>query len=197
MILREILLRFSRLNFIYYTLYFVGRIFLFKSDVLKSKWFKNNFIGYIWLIKAIWFQRILGFHRFSGYFVHHSTVIGVEKNLIVHPDSIDAFTSPGCYFQCFDAKIFIEKDVLIAPNVGLITANHDPENPNVHLPGRDIIIRSGCWIGMNSIILPGVELAEGTIVAAGSVVTKSFLQGNVLIAGAPAIVKRSISNINV
>ena len=49
-----------------------------------------------------------------------------------------------------------------------------------------IIIGQGCWIGMNSVILPGVVLGEKTIVGAGSVVTKSFLEGYCVIAGNPA-----------
>ena len=39
---------------------------------------------------------------------------------------------------------------------------------------------------MNSVILPGVVLGEKTIVGAGSVVTKSFLEGYCVIAGNPA-----------
>ncbi|EOJ3081127.1 DapH/DapD/GlmU-related protein, partial [Acinetobacter baumannii] len=49
-----------------------------------------------------------------------------------------------------------------------------------------------CWIGMNSVILPGVVLGNGTIVAAGAVVTKSFKQGNIVIAGVPAKIIKEI-----
>ena len=44
---------------------------------------------------------------------------------------------------------------------------------------------------MNSIILPGVKLGDKTIVGAGSIVTKSFEEGNCVIVGNPAkIIKK-------
>lgn len=49
-----------------------------------------------------------------------------------------------------------------------------------------IKIGNDCFIGTRSIILPGVTLGDRTIVGAGSVVTKSYPEGNVIIAGNPA-----------
>ncbi|MDT4068951.1 type 8 capsular polysaccharide synthesis protein Cap8J, partial [Staphylococcus aureus] len=59
-------------------------------------------------------------------------------------------------------------------------------------PGEDVKIGNYSWIGMNSVILPGVELGEHTIVGAGSVVTKSFPEGNVVIGGNPAKIIKKI-----
>lgn len=53
------------------------------------------------------------------------------------------------------------------------------------------MIGDKCWIGMNSVILPGVVLGDNTIVGAGSVVTKSFENGHCVVAGNPAkLIKR-------
>lgn len=54
----------------------------------------------------------------------------------------------------------------------------------------DIVIGSGCWLGVRSTILPGVELGKSSMVAAGAVVTKSF-PSKVLLAGVPAVIKHS------
>ena len=56
----------------------------------------------------------------------------------------------------------------------------------------DIVLSAKCWIGMNSVILPGVFLGENTVVAAGSVVTKSFPQGYCIVGGVPAKVIKVI-----
>lgn len=56
-----------------------------------------------------------------------------------------------------------------------------------------IKIGDNCFIGYGSIILPGLELGNNIIVAAGSVVTKSFKEDDIIIAGNPA---KKISNIS-
>lgn len=55
-----------------------------------------------------------------------------------------------------------------------------------------IVIGDNCFLGAGTLILPGVTLGNNTIVAAGSIVTKSF-EGNVVIGGNPA---RIITDIN-
>lgn len=54
-----------------------------------------------------------------------------------------------------------------------------------------ILIKKNSWIGMRSIILKGVVIGEGAIVAAGSVVTKD-VPDYTLVAGNPAIIKKSL-----
>jgi acetyltransferase-like isoleucine patch superfamily enzyme len=118
--------------------------------------------------------------------------VSKASNVYFDLDDLNNFQSFGVYFQCIDANIFIGKGTYIAPNVGIITSNHDPLDLGRHLPGEDIVIGEKCWIGMNSVILPGVRLGDRTIVGAGSVVTKSLPEGNCIIAGNPAKVIRKI-----
>ena len=158
----------------------------YDKKYLCGKYFDNNDIGWIWVIKSIWFQKILGFNRRIPWMVSPTTKIVVKENIIFHPNSINNFQSNGCYFQNFKGRIYLLDNVFIAPNVGFITVNHDVNNLNAHIASKSIVIGKNCWIGMNSVILPGVKLGKNTIVGAGAVVTKSFRHGNVVIAGNPA-----------
>ena len=93
--------------------------------------------------------------------------------------------SPGVYIQD-TPRIHIGVRCFIGPNVGIIAINHDPRNPSQHLKADDVYLGNDCWVGMNSVILPGVMLGEYTTVGAGSVVTHSFPDGHCTIAGNPA-----------
>ena len=88
----------------------------------------------------------------------------------------------------------IGDNVTIAGGTALLT--HDNAVIKLDIDATDyfgrIKIGDDCFIGVKSVVLPGVELGDHTIVGAGSVVTKSFPQGNVVIAGNPAKVICSV-----
>ena len=158
----------------------------FDRRYLCGRHFEESVAGWVWVLKGIWFQRILGFNRFVPWPVDPRLKISNFHNISFHPDDLDNFQSPGCYFQNADAIIRIGFHSPIGPNVGLITSNHDSANPDKNLPGKDISIGDHCWIGMNAVVMPGVILGDHTIVGAGAVVTRSFPKGKCVIAGVPA-----------
>jgi acetyltransferase-like isoleucine patch superfamily enzyme len=102
---------------------------------------------------------------------------------------------PGCMFfgesNSLATSILIEDDVMMGSGVHIYINNHRFDRMDIpfidqgHYPAKPVILRKGCWIGANVIILPGVEIGENSVVGAGSVVTKSFPKG-VVVAGNPA-----------
>ena len=102
-------------------------------------------------------------------------------------------------------RIDIGDNVLIASNVQLYTSAHPvelsqrltpgwtPENPSYFCRTYALPIRiaSGCWLGGGVIVLPGVSIGEGTVIGAGSVVTKD-IPAHVLAVGNPCRVIRSL-----
>lgn len=84
--------------------------------------------------------------------------------------------------------ISIGKNTTIAGGVELVT--HDNSVSKVIENTTDlfgkIIIGNNCFIGAKSVVLYGVTIADNVIVAAGSVVTRSINESNVIVAGNPA-----------
>jgi len=109
------------------------------------------------------------------------------KNVHFDVSSVRVFQMSGSQFGASkDANITIGKNCYIARNVGIFTANHLWHDLDKMTPGEDVVIGDYCWIGMNVVILPGVILGPHTVVGAGAVVTKSFVDGNCVIGGNPA-----------
>ena len=141
-------------------------------------------------LKLWFFQKILGFNRKAYWPVHPTSVIGGPENILIGVDAA-AGISPGCYIQGSN-KVIIGDYTQIGPNVGIISSNHKISN-YLETISKKIRIGDYCWIGMNSVILPGVNLGDFTVVAAGSVVNESFEEGYCLIAGSPAKIIKKIN----
>jgi acetyltransferase-like isoleucine patch superfamily enzyme len=99
-------------------------------------------------------------------------------------------------------EIVIEDDVLIGAGVHFYTNNHKFSDTNAPIisqgypdatPTDSIILKRGCWVGANVVILPGVEIGENSVVGAGTIVTKS-VPSRVVFAGNPGKVIKSIES---
>jgi acetyltransferase-like isoleucine patch superfamily enzyme len=163
----------------------------FDRQYLTGRHFEDTLHGYLWCFRAIWQRNILRLARPLPFPAAFNCHVSNGKNIKFHPDDLNNFQSSGTYLQNFLGHIELGRGCYIAPNVGIITANHDPDEPVRHLPPRNVIVGEKCWIGMNSVLLPGVVLGANTVVAAGSVVTKSFPSGRCVVAGVPARVIRT------
>ncbi len=98
---------------------------------------------------------------------------------------------------CEKSKIKIGTNCLIGHNVEIYDSdfhNIDPtkrlENSNIC---KEVLIGNNVFIGSNVKILKGVTIGDNSIIALGSIVTKSF-PANVIIGGNPAKILRSIND---
>lgn len=92
----------------------------------------------------------------------------------------------GSYFVSTKATIKIHDYVVFGPNVTIYSGDHQSDILGKHIIeitdrdkndpdlDQDVVIESGCWIGTRAIILKGVTIGKGSIVGAGSVVTKDI-----------------------
>lgn len=95
-----------------------------------------------------------------------------------------------------DVEISIGDRVMFAPNVTISTTGH-PVHPDLRTDGTQfsapVVVENDVWVGTGAVILPGVTVGRGSVVAAGAVVA-----GNVppmtVVGGVPARVLREITD---
>lgn len=151
-----------------------------KMSFIKSPIFINN-IKYINVgdnVKIWHGARIEAVDKYNG--KRFMPAITIEDNVAIQQN-----------FHCTCAsEIYIGKGTAITQNVGIFDINHQYEKIGSPIIDQDIspnavYISENCFIGMNSVILPGTKLGKQNIVAAGSIVSGEFPDYCVL-AGVPA-----------
>ena len=144
---------------------------IIKKIFLKEKIDSDTYINYL---------------RNQGVRIGDNTVIFEPRNVFIDP------TRPWL--------IEIGDNVLITRNVTILTHGYDwsvldVKNGNILGSAGKVTIGNNVFIGMNATILKGVNIGDNTIIAAGSLVNKSF-DGNVVIGGVPAKVLMSLDDYN-
>jgi acetyltransferase-like isoleucine patch superfamily enzyme len=134
-----------------------------------------------------WFkQKVLNYGGNKNVYwpVHFTSKVFDPENIHIGVDAYPGIMG-GCYITG-RGGLYIGDYTQIAPNVVIVTANHDIYDSRKHIEAT-VKIGKYCWIGAGAKILPGVELGDWTIVGSGAVVTKSFTDGYCVIGGIPAI----------
>jgi acetyltransferase-like isoleucine patch superfamily enzyme len=106
----------------------------------------------------------------------------------------NVFVNQNCTFYDLGG-LDIADDVMIGPNVSIITTGHPIESSQrrAFVIGKPIVIERNVWIAAGATIIGGVTIGENSVVAAGSVVTRD-VQPNALVGGNPARLIRSIAD---
>jgi acetyltransferase-like isoleucine patch superfamily enzyme len=106
----------------------------------------------------------------------------------------NVFVNQNCTFYDLGG-LDIADDVMIGPNVSIITTGHplEPSQRRAVVIGKPIVIEKNVWIAVGATIIGGVTVGENSVVAAGSVVTKN-VPPNTLVGGNPARIIRSIDD---
>lgn len=105
----------------------------------------------------------------------------------------ECWINTECYFELGE-KITIGDRVSIGQQVMILTNSHhigDEIRRAGSLQSKPVSVGNGAWLSTRCTILPGVTIGEGSIVAAGAIVTKS-VPPHVMVAGVPAKILREL-----
>jgi len=119
----------------------------------------------------------------------------IGKYLFIRPNTVTVGNGVfiGSFTYLTAKHIFIDDYSMLAPNVGIIGGDHNfgtigiPTifNGRGDEEEKEVIIEKDVWVGYGAIIMHGVKLGEGSIIGAGSVVTKD-IEPYTIVAGNPA-----------
>ena len=118
----------------------------YDKKFLRGRWFEESSLGWTWCWRNLWMQKVKGINRDIPFPVSFRNEVSSAENLVFDPDDMNDFNAFGCYFQNFAAKIVIGKGSYIAPNVGLVTANHVLTDLEQHKPrGLKLLCKAICF----------------------------------------------------
>jgi acetyltransferase-like isoleucine patch superfamily enzyme len=102
----------------------------------------------------------------------------------------------GCeFYTSFLVKggeITLGNNVVLSPNVRIYAIGHDPKTERLEGVAGPVVIEDDVWIAANSVLLPNVRVGRGSVVGAGSVVTKDIPPNSIAV-GIPAkVIKKRV-----
>ena len=129
----------------------------------------------------------------AGAYAIACSKIYLGENVIIRPTTM-IFADPR---EGDAGSVIIENNVMLGSGVHIYVGNHrfDLANKNIidqgHSPAQTVVLKEGCWLGANVVVLPGVTIGKNSVVGAGSIVTKS-VSDRVVVAGNPAKVIKKL-----
>jgi len=128
----------------------------------------------------------LSFKFGDNVYVGHDTILQGAPNVPVQVGS-NSWIGPQCHFQC-EGGLSIGRDVYIGSGVKILTFSHDVTKKQVlnELPLYAVVnIREDVYIDIGAVIMAGITIGVGAVVAPGAVVFED-VKPYTVVAGNPA-----------
>lgn len=139
------------------------------------------------------FQKILRINSSAIFSVHYTSQVYNGENIKIGKSTKKYIANAGnAYYHALNG-IEIGEGTIIAPGVKIVSTGHELNDySKLHIGEQyKIVIGEKCWLGANCVILPGVKLGNGVVVASGAVVNQSF-SGKCIVGGVPAKIIKNL-----
>lgn len=132
-------------------------------------------------IRQAWYRRVMGFDIQPGASLLMGSTFDTRKGLRIGRSTV---VNEKCRLDN-RGTLTIGDHVSISSEVLILTATHDVQSAEFSTVTSPVVIDDYAWIGVRAVILPGVHVHRGAVVAAGAVVTGDVAE-NTIVGGVPA-----------
>ncbi|KJY86189.1 hypothetical protein TW84_20365 [Vibrio neptunius] len=125
--------------------------------------------------------------RFYGANISKSSAVHIGNKVYGHARGLQIGSGTVINPECrLDARggLYIGENVSISREVFLLTLSHDHNSSSFDLVPGSIRIEDDCWLGIRTMIMPGVTVGKGAVIGAGTIVTKD-VPPYAIVAGVP------------
>lgn len=143
-------------------------------------------------VRNFYYRRVMKFKMEEDCSIHMHCAFDCAENLAIGRNSV---INAKCRMDN-RGGIFIGENVSISQEVLILTADHDVNSSDFAGRNLPVYIEDYVWVGTRAVILPGVTIGKGALIAAGAVVTKNVIPYAV-VAGVPAkVIKMRTTDLN-
>jgi len=139
-------------------------------------------------IRRLWYQKVLGIALGNHVGLHLGCYVWSygPRQIRRTGTRIGSFCriNRNC---CLDVRggLYVDDNVSISPGVVILTADHNFQDPQFPVETRPVTIHDHVWIGAGAMVMPGVTIGRGAVIAAGAVVTRDVAPLTI-VGGVPA-----------
>lgn len=146
-------------------------------------YFANHVVAYFpsHAVRKGFYRRVMGITIGPGTFVFMGLWLDGRHNLTLGKNSA---INQNCRLDN-RGGIFIGDNVSISAEVCILTADHAPQSTDFAGRDKPVRIENFVFIGTRAMVLPGVTIGEGAVIAAGAVVTRDVAP-YAIVGGVPA-----------
>jgi maltose O-acetyltransferase len=142
----------------------------------------------VYAVRHAWYRRVLGMRIGEGSAIFMDLYLYIRGR--PRPGRPGIRIGRGSVVNqqcCLDSRggLAIGDHVYISPGVWILTDSHDIEDPLFREILAPVTIGDYAWVGSRAMVLPGVTVGEGAVIAAGAVVTRDVAPYTI-VAGVPA-----------
>lgn len=123
----------------------------------------------IYAVRHAYLRHVLGYRIGKGAAVHMGCFF-TGRDISIHDRAV---VNRNCYLDG-RGGLSIGADASVSPECYLISLTHDPSDPGFGAIAAPLKIGNRVWLGARVMVLPGLQIGEGAIVGAGSVVTRDI-----------------------